>query len=426
MRRSAELLWRKPKNMGTGIHLSRKTGKDRWVRPIERNVHTTEGGEQVAGRGKRRFRRDTSLSEALDKMENPVMWIWHPWRRSPEPPSPEMPCPNAIKTIHGAIVTGLSTVEKRNEQAISYGASIPAGRDTRHAASHPFLAQIVQQRGDAPTAFPFWFKKYPTRRHAYEQRFAVPKEMLTGAPAHVKDALASTQMSERELEKAEVAMFSERYAQHDLDTGSLAMQCVSWAIHIRRMRNIVLAQPYNNRCKFRQAKAEKLLMRGMRKLRKVDFRKYWEIARDHDMVDLIQPNNAVQYRWGAYWRHDWNGGLAMATPIADFMDPRGVNGCLETGRSRAEVARDLGLSYTRALTTEEKQKLAAENVYHERLRQFKQEQPAAWRERERQQFVTKFTAMFTKMTKRNTDPNWASKNRHLVGRKVLRFSRKRP
>lgn len=407
------------------IHLSRKMGKERWVKPIERETASIDG-EKVVHRGKRTTVRETGLKETLSKMENPVIWVWHPWRKVPEVPQPELPVPNAIKNLHGAIVTGLSTVEKRNETQISYGAQIPPSRSTNFTVHHPFMAQILAATGSDATGFPFYYKKYPTRRHAYEYRFSVPAEMLIGYPQWVKDSLGGQQMNDKEIESAESSMYAERYAMHDLDTGSLAYQAACLAVRSRRFRNIVLQQPFNNFLKIRQNNAERLLLSVLFKLRKTDFRKYWEIVRDHDIMDIIQPNNAVEYRWGGYWRMNWNQGLAISTPIGDFMDPRGMNGCVETGRSRAEVARDLGLNYSRPLTAQEKKKVAQENSYHERLRQFKEEQPAAWREKEREQFITKYTAMFTKLNKKNTEPNWASKNRHLIGTKVLRFGRKRP
>lgn len=89
------------------------------------------------------------------------------------------------------------------------------------------------------------------------------------------------------------------------------------------------------------------------------------------MQDVLQPPNLVRYRWGSYWEYDWNAGLAISNNLPDVLDPRGLNGCVETGRSRFEVARDLGLSYTRPLRDNERKQLSHQAVFYEKMAKFK-------------------------------------------------------
>eukprot|EP00796_Vickermania_ingenoplastis_P012924 gene12924-8781_t len=338
----------------------------------------TADGELVRGRGKVRHRSHSQLKEAIEAMEHPAIWLWYPWRKNPEPPTPYMPSRRALKNVHGAIFSDLSPIQKQRQEEMYYGVNIPASRDMRFEREHPLLASALRQLGGRPKGFPFWFKKYPTRRHAYENRFSIPREMLDGYPEEVRRAVSREMMSIREKQFAEESQYMERYAEHDFDTTSPAVLAVKRALKVRVLRNHLLTNPHNNIYKTVLACTERKLGHALRRLRKADFKRYWEIIRDHDIQDILQPPNLVSYRLGCYWRYDWDAGLAISTPIADIMDPRGLNGCVETGRSRSEV-RDLGLNYTRPLQPNEKKQLAQQAVYYERLAKFKLEQPEAAR-----------------------------------------------
>jgi len=237
----------------------------------------------------------------------------------------------------------------------------------------------------------------------------------------MQQSLSPENFSDRELTAAEKARYIEKYAEHDLDSNSPAVQCAMLALRARQLRNHLLTNPHNNMAKRVLATKERQLMKTLRRLRKIDFRKYWQLIQDHDIQDLIQPNNVVSYRWGTYWRYDWSAGLAISTNIPDFMDPRGLNGCIETGRSRAEVARDLGLSYTRPLLPHEKKRLADTTLYHERVAKLKVENPEAWRLKGRRDFINKFTGLYTNVNWKSRVVDFPSRFRGVVGVKLTRW-----
>lgn len=381
----------------------------------------TVDGERVQGRGAERRRSTTSLQDSMEKMEHPAIWIWYPWRKNPEPPTPAMPMRRALKNAHGAVYSSLSTVQQRRHDEMYYGAARPASVERRHEVEHPFLAKVLKDLGTAPKGFPFWFKKYPTRGHAYQNRFNIPTEMLDGYSDNIKKSLSPALMSEREMLMAQKAMYRERFAQHDYDQSSLPVQCVTLAVQCRALRNHLLKHAHNNIAKFTLRKKEKVLGSKLRVLRRVNFRQYWTILREHDVQDLVQPTNAIKYRWGNHWMHDWNKGYAITTKVADFMDPRGLNGCVETGRSRAEVARDLGLQYTRSLMPNERKALSNEAVYYEKIAKFKAAHPERIRDGQRLAFMRKFSGMFAVMNKKGGLYDFPSKMRRVVGTKVTRW-----
>jgi hypothetical protein len=424
LQRTSALRGKMPSQKGVMGRMKR-VGKSTLTKKIHRQVDETLDGDRVLGKGGKTIVAASMLHDELQTMENPMVWIWYPWRRKPEPPNPSFPCPNALKNLHGAIYTDLTPAQKKREEQMMYGMTIPASRQANMESRHPFLAGVLKELEGTPKGFPFWYKKYPTRRHAYETRFNIPKEMLDGYPQEVKDAVAPAVMNDGEKRRAERSLYIEKYAQHDLDLNSPAVLCVTLALKTRTLRNHLLTNPHNNIAKFQLVAAEKNLKGALRRLRKIDFRQYWEIIRDHDVMDVVQPANSVAYRWGAYWQYDWNSGLAISTKISDFMDPRGMNGCIETGRSRAEVARDLGLSYTRTLSEREQKQLSSQARYFEHLLKFKTEQPEAWRERERRNFQKKFTGMFTKMTRKAVAPDFPSRFRGCIGTKLTRWKSSR-
>lgn len=387
-------------------------------------IETIEG-DVVKGRGSVRHRTHSQLKDVIESMEHPAIWLWYPWRKNPEPPTPYMPSRRALKNVHGAVYSNLSPTQKRKQEQMLYGVNIPESRELKFEKEHPLLANILRPLEGSPKGFPFWYKKYPTRRHAYENRFSIPMEMLDGYSPEIKEAVSNKMMSIQEKQFAEEALYMERYAEHDLDTTSPAVLAVKRALKMRILRNHLLTNPHNNLIKTILSNTEKKLNHALRRLRKVDFKKYWEIIRDHDVQDILQPPNLVTYRQGAYWKYDWNAGLAISTPLADIMDPRGLNGCVETGRSRSEVARDLGLSYTRPLMPNEKKQLSQQAVYYERLKKFKLTQPEAAREQERQRFIKKFSGMFLKMDIKSGAPDFPSTYRKLLGSQVIRWSSKR-
>ncbi|CAC9484270.1 conserved hypothetical protein [Leishmania infantum JPCM5] len=385
----------------------------------------TVDGDVVKGRGRVHRRSHSGLKDAIEEMEHPAIWLWYPWRKNPEPPTPYMPSQRALKNIHGAIFTNLSPIQKKKQEQMLYGVNIPETRVMRFEQQHPLLSTALKQLDGQPKGFPFWYKKYPTRRHAYEQRFSVPTEMLEGYNDSIKKAFSMSMMTIQEKQFAQEAMYMERYAEHDFDTTSPAVLAVKRALKVRVLRNHLLTNPHNNIVKTILANTERKLNHTLRRLRKVDFKRYWEIIRDHDVQDVLQPPNLVTYRQGSYWRYDWNAGLAISTQLADVLDPRGLNGCVETGRSRSEVARDLGLSYTRPLQENEKKQLSEQAVYYERLAKFKMEQPEAARAQERERFVRKFSGMFLKMDMKSGVPDFPSTYRKLLGTQVARWSSKR-
>lgn len=386
---------------------------------------TTVDGEVIEGRGKVRVRQHDLLKKEIDTMEHPAIWMWYPWRKNPEPPQPYFPQRRALKNLHGAVYSGLSPQQKRKQEELHFGVGLDENRQSEFEKRHPFLNNVLKSLDGKPKGFPFWYKKYPTRNHAYENRFNIPSEMLDGYPENVRKAVSKSMMSIHEKTAAQEAKYMERYAAHDFDTNSPAVNAVKQALQARSLRNHLLTNPHNNVAKTMLGRKERSLNKNLRILRKQDFKKYWEILRDHDVQDIIQPPNAVTYRWGAYWHHDWNAGLAITTNISDFLDPRGINGCVETGRSRSEVARDLGLSYTRPLMPNEKKQLEQHATYYERLAKFKAEQPEHARQLERERFVRKFSSVFVKMNSKAGVHDFPSKHRHLLGVKVLRWKSKR-
>ena len=157
------------------------------------------------------------------------------------------------------------------------------------------------------------------------------------------------------------------------------------------------------------------------RLRKDNFRQYWEIVRDHDLMDLLQPASYPDVRNGGYFYRDWEKGIAISTDIAKFMDPRGVSGCIETGRSRAEVARDLGLSYTRPLLPSERKVLTTNALHFERLQRFRNELPDAFIERQRQTFMSNFTGMYKRAIGSAPHHDFPNEHRRLIRSKILRW-----
>lgn len=385
----------------------------------------TDDGDVLTGRGKERRKGHMALKTELEKMSQPSIWIWYPWRKNPEPPNPAMPLRRALKNVHGAVYSDLSPVQKKRQEEMMYGARISPVRDAQSEARHPFLHGVLKSLDGAAKGFPFWYKKYPTQRHAYSNRFGIPPEMLDGYSANVKKAVSGSMMTNREKLVASEHMYTERYADHDFDTSSPPVLAIKLALRCRTLRQHLLTNPNNNIAKVWLARAERKLDMVLRRLRRLDFKRYWEIIREHDVQDLIQPKNKVSYRWGSYWFYDWNAGLAISTKIADFMDPRGMNGCVETGRSRAEVARDLGLCYTRTLNDKEKNQLTNQASYYERLNRFKLEQPEAARQKERQEFVRKFSGMFATLNIRSGAPDFPSTYRRLLHSKIIRWKSKR-
>lgn len=412
---------RKSKNPDLKTSFTKATNFKKAVK----NVSETIDGDTVKGRGKVRHRTHSDLKEAIEAMEHPAIWLWYPWRKNPEPPTPHMPSRRALKNVHGAVFSGLSPIQRKKQEQMLYGVNIPESRQMKFDQQHPLLSAALRQLDQQPKGFPFWYKKYPTRRHAYENRFSIPSEMLDGYPDTVKQAVSKPMMSIQEKQFAEESLYMERYAEHDLDTTSPAVLAVKRALKMRQLRNHLLTNPHNNIIKTVLANTERKLIHALRRLRKVDFKKYWEIVRDHDVQDILQPPNLVTYRQGAYWSYDWTAGLAISTNIGEWMDPRGMNGCVETGRSRSEVARDLGLAYTRPLQENEKKQLSQQAVYYERLAKFKLEQPEAARAQERERFVRKFSGMFLKMDIKSGAPDFPSTYRRLLGSQVVRWSSKR-
>jgi len=383
-------------------------------------------GDAIEGRGARRIKAINFLADEMNKMDHPTVWVWFPWRLNPEPPTPSMPTTRALMNVHGAVYQSLTPIQKKRHDEMYHGnMSAPPSRHTKHAAKHPFLDKVLTSLDGEAKGFPFWFKKYPTRRHAYSNRFSIPTEMMDGYSDEMKSALHARMMTAKEKLSAQKAVYAERYGKHDYDTTSLPIKCANLAINIREFRNHLLGNPHNNVYKGRLGGAESDLRKKMSVLRRTDFKAYWTLLRDHDVQDLIQPTNLVQYRWGAYWFHDWNNGLAIKSNVSDFMDPRGLNGCIETGRSRAEVARDLGLSYTRTLTDDQRKRLSLNSQYYERLAKFKAEQPDRARERDRVDFLKKFTGAYTILNRKACAVDFPSKYRNQVQNKITRWKSSR-
>ena len=436
LRSTPTTLFKYPRMKGK-IELIGKLGAQSRVTRIRLKeiLRDNESGEIIQGRGMTTKRTADTLRDKFDEHEFPLVWIHYPWRRKPEPPTGStLPCSNALKNLHGAVVQGLTEKEKLREEELHKGFQIPLTRSQTHARKHPFLDDVMKKAVDIqidPTTnkpvsasavgFPFWYKMYPTRRHAYEYRFNIPKEMVLSFPKSMQQSLSYENFSVREMKAAEKARYIEKYAEHDLDTTSPAVTTAMLALTARHLRNHLLTNPHNNIAKRILRKKEAALMKQLRRLRKIDFRKYWQLIQDHDIQDLVQPSNAVSYRWGHYWKYDWNSGLGVSTNISDFMDPRGMNGCIETGRSRAEVARDLGLSYTRPLLPHEKKRLADTTLYHERVSKLKVENPEAWRLKGRRDFINKFTGLFTAVNWKSRVVDFPSRFRGIVGTKLTRW-----
>uniref|UniRef100_A0A0A9XUR3 28S ribosomal protein S15, mitochondrial n=1 Tax=Lygus hesperus TaxID=30085 RepID=A0A0A9XUR3_LYGHE len=186
-----------------------------------------------------------------------------------------MPSQRALKNVHGALFTDLTPVQKKKQEAMHYGITIPPTREMRFEQKHPLLVSALRQLNEQPKGFPFWYKKYPTRRHAYVHRFSIPSEMLEGYSDNIKKALSYEMMSNQEKQAAEEAMYMERYAEHDFDTTSDAVLAVKRALKVRRMRNHLLTNPHNNICKMILGFTEHSLKCALRRLRKRDFKKYW-------------------------------------------------------------------------------------------------------------------------------------------------------
>eukprot|EP00760_Papus_ankaliazontas_P038504 PhM_4_TR9150/c0_g1_i1/m.38618 len=396
----------------SGYHLMRDLAKKQSLLHVrETNVVKDSLGEEVQTVGvKTRFTYKTFKQKFAD-IQEAYVWVWYPWRSKPEFPVPALPCPNALKNLHGALVSSLTPIQQRNMDRMMHGVNIPETRDAEFAQSHPFLSYIVKKREGKPTSFPFWFRKYPTRRHAYEQRFAIPKEMLSGYNPEIVRALSFSCMSRKEKRDAEMASFCERYCPEDIEMKSIPAQCVRIAINIREGRNELLLRPHNNMLKFRLGSSELRLMRLMRRWRKVDFRGYWEFVRDHDMLDIIQPSSVTKYRRGQWWRAEWKLGYALSKDSTEFLDPRGLMGCVETGRSHSEVARDLGLSYTRPLNGREKAYYEGRARYFEKLQQFKLEHADDHKERIREDYQKRVSSLYQRVTSKQQTVDIPSKFR---------------
>eukprot|EP00758_Cryptobia_borreli_P006253 Tbor_TRINITY_DN5102_c1_g3::TRINITY_DN5102_c1_g3_i1::g.26332::m.26332 len=410
-----------------GYHLKAALKKTVAFEKAKRQIGHKIDGERVAGRGAQRRKQTSELKEEMGKMEHPAIWIWYPWRKNPEPPTPAMPITRALKNPQGAIYTELTPVQKRRSDEMYYGLgkmsveNDKAYRDQKHENNHPFLHTVLQSLEGKAKGFPFWYKKYPTRRHAFLNRFSIPNEMLEGYSDTIKKSLSVPMMTLKEKLSSQKSMYIERYAQHDFDINSIPVRCVVKCVKARELRSHLLTNPHNHVAKRHLATTERKIGSLLRIIRKTNFRIYWSILRDHDVQDLIQPTNNISYRMGSYWQHDWNQGLAIKTNIADFMDPRGLNGCIETGRSRAEVARDLGLSYTRALADNEKRALSHQSTYYEKLAKFRATNPEQSREMDRIRYLKKFSGMFALMNKKAAVIDFPSKYRRLIGSKFTRW-----
>ena len=233
----------------------------------------TESGELIQGRGKERRKGHMSLKAELQSMEHPSIWIWYPWRKNPEPPTPSMPMRRALKNVHGAIYTDLSPLQKKRQEEMMFGARMSPVRDASSEARHPFLHGVLKSLDGAAKGFPFWYKKYPTRRHAFENRFSIPSEMLDGYSDNVKKALSGKMMTNKEKLLSTEHMYTERYAQHDFDTSSPAVLAVKLALRSRTARQHLLTNPHNNMAKQWLCQAERRLDRTLRRLRRLDFKK---------------------------------------------------------------------------------------------------------------------------------------------------------
>ena len=155
----------------------------------------------------------------------------------------------------------MSPIQKRNMERMMYGISIPPARDATFAQSHPFLSYIVKKLDGKPKSFPFWYKKYPTHRHAYENRFAVPSEMLAGTNPELQRAFSFSCMSRGEKINAELGHFCERYCPEDTLKQSIPTRCIRHAITVRKARNHLLTNAHNHVMKFRMEKKEAKLER---------------------------------------------------------------------------------------------------------------------------------------------------------------------
>ena len=384
----------------------RELGKKKSKLHVQEAMTTKDAsGTEIRSTGTRSRFTYRTFRQQMSKIEEVYVWVWYPWRAHPEHPVPALPCPRTLKNLHGAVVTSLSPRQKQNRENMLSGVTLQATDEalsSKFSQKHPFLSYICEKLRDKPKGFPFWYKKYPSTRHAYENRFAVPKEMLDGYDnAEMRRAFSFPNMRNGEKLRAETTAMCERYCPDDTSRRSIPARCIRLAIFVREKRNHLLTNPKNHIGKRQLGNLERALQNAMRRWRKEDFRGYWEFVREHDMLDIIQPENRVKYRWGMWWRSDWRFGHALSSSTTDFLDPRGLMGCVETGRSCAEVARDLALSYTRTLNTKERKYFESRATYFERLQQFKYDHVEANRERERQEYLNKLQALYQRRSARN-------------------------
>ncbi|KNH05443.1 tetracenomycin polyketide synthesis O-methyltransferase TcmP [Perkinsela sp. CCAP 1560/4] len=374
-----------------------------------KNFVIGDDGEKIVGSGVRLQYTYKNFKAHVDKIENPYVWTWYPWRAHPEHPKPALPCPRALKNLHGAVIPSLTPNQKRIREGSLYkGIPQAMGQELlqdRFTQSHPFLHYIISSaaaNGKRPMSFPFWYKKYPTVHQAYENRFAVPSEMLEGyGNPELTRAFSFANMKENEKTRAEVSALCERYCPTDHQRKSTPATCIRIAIRVREIRNHLLLNPKNHVYKMLLGMNERRLEKEFRKWRKLDFRAYWEFIREHELLDICQPDNVVKSRWGMWWRTEWRLGHALSRDIADYIDPRGLMGCVETGRSHSEVARDLGLNYTRTLTTGERKYFHNKATYFERLQKFKFDHVEQTNEKARIEALSRAQALYQKRCAKN-------------------------
>jgi len=198
LRSSPPTLFKYPRMKGK-IELIGKLGAQSRVTRIRLKeiMRDSQTGEVIQGRGMRIKRTSDDLRDDFEKQEFPLVWIHYPWRRKPEPPTgTTLPCSNALKNLHGAVVQSLTPKETVLEEELKKGFNIPLSRSTNHARKHPFLDDVMKKTVDvqidpitnkpvsaSAVGFPFWYKMYPTRRHAYEYRFNIPKEWFSPSPS---------------------------------------------------------------------------------------------------------------------------------------------------------------------------------------------------------------------------------------------------
>ena len=401
-------------------------------RQMSHNTVIDKQGEEITGTGVKLQYTYKNFKQQVDKIENPYVWTWYPWRAHPEHPKPALPCPRALKNLHGAVIPSLTPNQKRIRDGSMYrGVPQALGQESmqnRFAQSHPFLQYIInnERTKDKPVGFPFWYKKYPTVYQAYENRFAVPSEMLEGySNPELTRAFSFANMKDNEKVHGEIAGLCERYCPDDYARKSTPATCIRLAIRVRELRNHLLLNPKNHVWKAVLGNTERRLEKEFRKWRKQDFRAYWEFIREHELLDICQPDNAIKSRWGMYWRTDWRQGHALSADIADYIDPRGLMGCVETGRSHSEVARDLGLNYTRTLTTGERKYFQNKVTYFERLQRFKFEHVEHTNEKARIEALSRAQALYQKRCTKNLVVDPARKFNQGKPISMLRWKSKR-